>query len=71
MTVWGEPVSEPLASRSPLARGAVIRLLILEDVPEDAELEQRLLSRAGIAFEALRSATVPRSYRHWRHSSLI
>jgi signal transduction histidine kinase len=45
-------VSEPLASRGALARGAVIRLLILEDVPEDAELEQRLLSHAGIAFEA-------------------
>jgi signal transduction histidine kinase len=31
---------------------AVIRILILEDVPEDAELEQRVLSRAGVAFEA-------------------
>ena len=31
-----------------------MRLLILEDVPEDAELEQRVLSRAGIVFEALR-----------------
>ncbi len=45
-------MSEPLPSRSPLARTAAIRLLILEDVPEDAELEQRVLNRAGIAFEA-------------------
>jgi signal transduction histidine kinase len=47
-------MSEPLPSRNPLARSAVIRLLILEDVPEDAELEQRVLTRAGIAFEAFR-----------------
>jgi signal transduction histidine kinase len=47
-------VSESLLSRNPLARSAVIRLLILEDVPEDAELEQRILTRAGIAFEAFR-----------------
>ena len=47
-------MTEPLPSRSALARSAVIRLLILEDVPEDAELEQRVLSRAGIAFEAFR-----------------
>ena len=39
---------------TPSARTATMRLLILEDVPEDAELEQRVLSRAGIAFEALR-----------------
>ena len=31
---------------------APLRLLILEDVPEDAELEQRVLRRAGIAVEA-------------------
>jgi signal transduction histidine kinase len=31
-----------------------MRLLFLEDVPEDAELEQRALRRAGISFEALR-----------------
>lgn len=47
-------MSESLLSRNPLARSAVIRLLILEDVPEDAELEQRILTRAGIAFEAFR-----------------
>ena len=47
-------MTEPLPSRSALARSAVIRLLILEDVPEDAELEQRVLSRAGITFEAFR-----------------
>jgi PAS domain S-box-containing protein len=34
-----------------------MRLLILEDVPEDAELEQHALRRAGIDFEALTTAT--------------
>ena len=34
-----------------------MRLLILEDVPEDAELEERALRNAGIAFEARRVDT--------------
>ncbi len=34
-----------------------MRLLILEDVPEDAELEERALRGAGISFESRRVAT--------------
>ena len=34
-----------------------IRLLILEDVPEDAELSERALRNAGISFLSRRAAT--------------
>jgi signal transduction histidine kinase len=52
-----EPTSlgpQPQAARDPAGHSPVLRLLILEDVPEDAELEERSLRRAGIHFDALR-----------------
>ena len=42
----------PGVSADPPARGA-LRILILEDQPSDAELEQRLLRRAGLDFTAV------------------
>ena len=42
----------PGVSAGPAARGA-LRILILEDQPSDAELEQRLLRRAGLDFTAV------------------
>ena len=42
----------PAAATDPAARGA-LRILILEDQPSDAELEQRLLRRAGLDFTAV------------------
>ena len=42
----------PPAATDPAARGA-LRILILEDQPSDAELEQRLLRRAGLDFTAV------------------
>jgi signal transduction histidine kinase len=42
----------PRAAANPVAWGA-LRILILEDQPSDAELEQRLLRRAGLDFTAV------------------
>jgi signal transduction histidine kinase len=54
-----EPVTIELEQQrfrtAPTQRPA-LRLLILEDVPEDAELEERTLRRAGIDFEAVVAA---------------
>jgi DNA-binding NtrC family response regulator len=45
--------SSPLGERTGSAGQGALRILILEDEPTDADLEQRLLTRAGLEFTAV------------------
>jgi hypothetical protein len=51
---WPDETADPWRTDipSPAARGA-LRILMLEDEPSDAELEQHFLKRAGLDFTAV------------------
>ena len=50
-------MSNHMAKTEDHGSGAVLRVLILEDVPRDADLAERELRKAGLAFESVRVDT--------------